>query len=330
MRKEVQVYLLHFTSPLHLGNARSDYGSSLKTLASDGLYAALTACLAKYGRTIPANGELGCTISSLFPFYQAEHGEPIFLFPKPLATKISDNVKATEVKVLKQVKWLDKESFCAILQGNTLPADTTHIYGNYLSSRKIEKNFMISQVVQHVMVKSRSPQSGDIEAPQPFYMDRILFSSESGLYFMVEGDTTRLEEALALLAMEGIGTDRNVGNGFFEYEKRILSLEIPDSANHILSLSSFIPTDENELITSLKGRRVAYELERRGGWICDAGVTLRRNVIHLFAAGSVFYVENVSGISVMGKIVDLRPADSSCSHPVWRNGKTLCLPLKIV
>ena len=75
-------YLLHFTAPLHLGNSRDDYGVSLQTLGSDGLYAALTATLSTMGVAIPDDGDLGCTVSSLFPFYQKhEDDEPMLFFP---------------------------------------------------------------------------------------------------------------------------------------------------------------------------------------------------------------------------------------------------------
>ena len=51
-KKQFTVYRLHFTSPLHIGDAREDYGISLKTLSSDTLYAALTATLAKMGESL--------------------------------------------------------------------------------------------------------------------------------------------------------------------------------------------------------------------------------------------------------------------------------------
>ena len=37
------IYKLHFTTPVHLGDMRDDYGISLKAMASDTMYAALIA-----------------------------------------------------------------------------------------------------------------------------------------------------------------------------------------------------------------------------------------------------------------------------------------------
>ena len=64
--RQYTAYLLHFPGPLHIGDVRDDYGVSLKTISSDTMYAAITATLAKIGETIPEDGNLGCTISSLF------------------------------------------------------------------------------------------------------------------------------------------------------------------------------------------------------------------------------------------------------------------------
>lgn len=68
---EFKIYKLHFTTPLHLGDARDDYSISLRSISSDTMYAALTSCMAKLGKENDIkNGDLNCSISSLFPFYQ--------------------------------------------------------------------------------------------------------------------------------------------------------------------------------------------------------------------------------------------------------------------
>lgn len=155
-------------------------------------------------------------------------------------------------------------------------------------------------------------------------MDRVCFEGDSGLFFIAEGDTTMIDKALPLLALEGIGTDRNVGNGFFEYDRDILSVSLPHDAEYGLSLSTFIP-ESKEQLTTLLSNHSSYELQRRGGWITTAPYnSIRKNVIYAFAAGSVFY-----GIqSGAGRIVDLAP-QGLVKHPIWRCGKALVLPIKM-
>lgn len=327
-----KIYKLHFTSPLHIGDARDDYSVSLKTIASDTMYAALTSCLAKLGKDIPNNGDLGCTISSLFPFYQREKGtDAILFFPKPLKQNLPTLNDLTKAKSVKKVSWLDKTYFEKIINGEQLFAnegDVNNVKGDFLTNNSMfDEKFISSQVFPRVTVS----RDGSEDA-KPFYMDRIFFKDYSGLYFMAEGDTSNIKLALNLLQTEGIGTDRNVGNGYFEYEDESLELELPDNANCSLALSSFIPESKEQLTQLLDGDNVAYDFARRGGWITTPPHnTIRKNVIYAFTAASVF-VKQTSDVYILGRIVDLRPQldfDPKVKHPIWRCGKALFIPTKI-
>lgn len=326
------IYKLHFTSPLHIGGARDDYSVSLKTIASDTMYAALTSCLAKLGKEIPNNGDLGCTISSLFPFYQKEKGtDAILFFPKPLKQTLPALNDLTKAKSVKRVSWLDKSYFEKVINGEQLFAndsDVDNVKGDFLTSNSMfNEKFISSQVFPRVTVS----RDGSEDA-KPFYMDRIFFKDYSGLYFMVEGDTSKIESALNLLQTEGIGTDRNVGNGYFEYEDESLELELPDNANYSLALSSFIPESKEQLTELLDGDNIAYDFVRRGGWITTPPHnTIRKNVIYAFTVASVF-AKQISDVHAIGKIVDLKPDlefESKVDHPIWRCGKALFIPIKI-
>lgn len=306
-KKQFTVYRLHFTSPLHIGDVREDYGISLKTLSSDTLYAALTATLAKMGEKLPDDGDLGCVISSLFPYRKdTRDADPTYYFPKPLGVKYPKDLKPEDFKKAKKMQWLDLQQFEKALNGQPVTVCNN-------------PDFIKSEVSERVSV-SRDYS----EDSKPFYMDRVYFEGESGLFFMAEGDTAAIDKALPLLAMEGIGTDRNVGNGFFEYEKGTLFIAVPHDEEYGISLSTFIP-ESKEQLTSLLSNHSSYELQRRGGWITTLPYNaIRKNVIYAFSAGSVF-----SSIqSGAGKIVDLAP-QGLVKHPIWRCGKTLVLPIKM-
>lgn len=330
--KELNVYKLHFTSPLHLGDARDDYGISLKTIASDTMYAALISCLAKMGEKIPEDGDLGCTISSLFPFYQKDNeARAELFFPKPLKQTLPTTAKAKEErKKVKKVAWLDAKYFSKVLNGGQLfeeDAVFDNIRGEYLTDSDIDKDFIVSQVSPRVTV-SRDGQ----EDAKPYYMDRIMFKGYSGLYFIADGNVELLEKALNLLQYEGIGTDRNVGNGYFEYEKDSIEVEIPDDADYAMSLSSFVPESKDQLQGMLNYSDIAYDFQRRGGWITTPPFnTLRKNVIYAFTAASVFKSECV-GLEAKGRVgIDLKPdiiSDDKLKH-VWRCGRALFLPFKV-
>jgi len=329
--KKFIIFKLHFTSPLHVGDMRDDYGVSLKTISSDTMYAALISCLAKAGYDIPDNGDLGCTISSLFPFYQKDpETAHVLFFPKPLRQTIPTSAMAVEQrKTIKKVAWLDTVYFSKSLCGDELFDDNTlasdAIKGEYVTQMPIDKDFISSQVSARVCVS----RDGQTDAT-PFYMDRVMFKDYSGLFFIACGDVKLLEKALDLLQFEGIGTDRNVGNGFFEYEKCLFEIDIPDASEYVMTLSSFIPESIDQMRSLLDSENVAYDFQRRGGWITTPpNTTLRKNVIYAFTSASVFKCR-CEGMETMGKVgVDLKPDLPSVTHPIWRCGRALFIPIKV-
>jgi len=335
----LKIYKLHFTAPLHISDPHEDLGSSQKTIQSDTLYAALMSCLAKSGESLPENGDLGFTVSSMFPYFQKDKDSaPVYFLPIPMLAKQAELADASMAKKVKKVQWVDSALFPKVLSGESLFDGTgkyiPYIQESYLTTCELpedingSKEFVRSEVSQRVTLQSRT---GDEDA-KPFYVDKILFRHHAGFYFMAEGDTTLLDKALQLLSMEGIGTDRNVGYGFFEYTIDSLSIDLPQSANHQLSLSILIPESENQLSRLMNSEQVAYDFVRRGGWITTYPyMTLRKNAIYGFLPGSVFHKEEDEAATVIGKIVDLKPvvADVEIVHPIWRNGKAIMLPINM-
>lgn len=330
MKTKFKVYKLHFTTPLHIGDERDDYSISLKTYQSDAMYAALTACLAKVGRQIPENGDLGFTISSLFPFYQKEEAsDPVYFFPKLLKQRLPDLKDLNNAKKIKKVGWIDVSLSEKMIHGELKMGDNIidNIQGDFLSTQKIDKDFISSQVAQRVTVSRDFSKDAE-----PFYMDRVYFKDNSGLFFIADGNIGLLEKALEVLKDEGIGTDRNIGNGFFTVSDDEIEINLPES-DYVSNLSMFCPESEEQLKEMLDDKHVAYDFTKRGGWITHAPHnTIRKNTIHMFTPASVFKVSNKrSGVDVVGKIVDLNPRYSypGIEHPVWRNGKSLIIPVKI-
>ena len=334
-----KIYKLHFTAPLHISDQHDDLGNSQKFIQSDTLYAALMACLAKKGESLPEDGDLGFTVSSLFPYFQKDkESTPVYFLPIPMRSKQADLADVTKAKQVKKVQWIDSNLYSSVLSGESLFDGTDsyipYIQESYLTTCELpedingSKDFVRSEVSQRVTLISRTGE----EDAKPFYVDKILFRYDAGLYFIVEGDTSLLEKALHLLSLEGIGTDRNVGYGFFEYTADSLSIDLPKEANHQLSLSLLIPESKEQLEMLLNSECVAYDFVRRGGWITTYPyMTLRKNAIYGFVPGSVFRKDEGESATVIGKIVDLKPetVDVEITHHVWRNGKAIMLPIKL-
>lgn len=326
---ELQLYKLHFTTPVHFGNNREDYGISLKTLQSDTLYSALMSCLAKVGYNIPADGDLGFVTSSLFPFYQKEQDtKTVYFIPKPLKQLLPKLNDVKEIKRVKKVSWIDLDYFQKVLNGKPLyetENDVKNIQGEFLTATEIKEDFISSQVMSRVTV-SRTSQ----EDAKPFYMDRVYFKYYSGLYFIAQcNDCVLLEKALNVLKDEGLGTDRNVGNGFFEWSKESVNLQFCES-DYSMALSSFIPESREQLESFIDGDNVAYDFIHRGGWITTPPYnTLRKNYIYAFLPGSVFKL-TVNSPQIHGAIKDLTPElPDEMNHHIWRSGKAIFIPIKI-
>lgn len=334
-----KIYKLHFTAPLHISDQHDDLGNSQKFIQSDTLYAALIACLAKKGESLPEDGDLGFTVSSLFPYFQKDkESTPVYFLPIPMQSKQTDLTDIINAKKVKKVQWIDSNLYSLVLSGESLFDGTDSyipcIQESYLTTYELPedingcKDFVWSEVSQRVTLVSRTGE----EDAKPFYVDKVLFRYEAGLYFIAEGDTALLDKALHLLSMEGIGTDRNVGYGFFEYTVDTLSIDLPKNANHQLSLSLFIPESKEQLEKLINSERVAYDFVRRGGWITTYPyMTLRKNAIYGFVPGSVFHKDEGKAATVIGKIVDLKPetVDVEITHHVWRNGKAIMLPINL-
>lgn len=330
-----KIFKLHFTSPLHIGDRHEDDGSSLKIIHSDTLYAALLACMAKTGQTIPDDGDLGFTVSSLFPYFQREKdSQPIYFLPMPMKAQPMEINDVSMAKKVKKVQWVDVAFYEKILSGVVFSEDDIpNIQETYLTNDQLpqddngSREFVRSEVSQRVVLDSRTGE----EDALPYYVDKILFKYESGLYFIAEGDTDLLEKALKILSVEGIGTDRNVGFGFFDYSIDELTIELPKQANHQVSLSLLIPESKEQLSKLMDSENIAYDFTRRGGWITTYPyTTLRKNAIYGFLPGSVFSLKDDDS-SVIGKIVNLKPeiGEMTPDHPIWRNGKAIMLPINL-
>jgi CRISPR type III-A-associated RAMP protein Csm4 len=152
-------------------------------------------------------------------------GGEVFFLPKPFVPYNAGDLTNIAKKV-KKARWLDTAYYSKVLRNEHLgllgesednKQGGAHLKGEYLTTRKIDADFLDSYTVPRIRVpRSGAENNGNTEI---FYMERLMFKEGSGLYFIADGDTTLLEKALELLQYDGIGTDRKRRTGTIPIQK---------------------------------------------------------------------------------------------------------------
>lgn len=331
MKKNYKVYKMNFVAPLHLSMGKNSYDVSSKRLHSDTIKSAVLSCAFSLGSEEEDIRKIlnECIFSSAFPYYGDE-----YFFPKPFVKlmAIKNLQEEKQGKVFKKIHYLGRNYFEMLLHGAAGEIDPAHLMdgGSCLSDHEEllqEKNLTIlkSSVNQRVTI---APDYS--EDATPFYSERLFFPEKGGLWFMVEfaekGIEKKLEGLLRLLGDNGIGTDRSVGNGFFKIEQDEITITTPSSASHQMNLSLFCPNKSELTKETLEDS--SWQLTKRGGYIAggsnEDNLSLRKRSIYMFEEGSVF-----KNVNLEGKVVDLRPKIQEVNHPIWRDGKSIFLPIQL-
>jgi CRISPR type III-A-associated RAMP protein Csm4 len=351
MTQTFTTYRLSFTAPLHIGDYKpNEYGSSERHIHSDTFIAALMAVRKVYDLDIPDDGKPGFVISSLFPYITGgtEESNVTYFFPKPITGIQVPEGRVKWVKKVKKVAWIDHTYLSKLLTGdmpNNFGSDNlSHIRGNFLSSvfenvNKKTKGDSVaygSEVLQRVNIpRLRSDAEGEDEN-QLFAIERVYFKENAGLYFLFDGNDQQkkwLEDGLNLLSMEGVGTDRNIGHGTFEWKTENISIEVPKTSSHVMVLGLFHPENQDTLKEQIDDKS-AWKLIKRGGWITDpAYQTIRKRSVYMFSEGSVFKRINAINGTMGLEAINLQPQKKKneypVEHPIWRCGRCLALPIKL-
>jgi len=171
-----------------------------------------------------------------------------------------------------------------------------------------------------------------------FHVGRVEFGDDAGLWFGVIwrdperpcGDVTFKEAfkiALKALSQSGIGGERSVGYGVFDYELMDeFNWPEPSPGKPALLLSRYNPRPD-ELPHVLRDAP-GYLLEEVRGWTFSPHGQFRRRSIVMLKEGSVIRPRN----GVMGHVVDVGPIHAEkkeplLPHPVWRYGLAALFPL---
>jgi CRISPR-associated protein Csm4 len=336
---------LRFLAPLHLGRGREELDKSELIYHSDSLKSAIYAVGISHFEEWQDAGRFfnGFRISSCFPYAADEFFLPRPKLPAKIEFKGVDvNESAKRAKNILFLSWKVFQEFVAQENGTinaseeNITSDHTFLCENPQTCRLTEENgnrrnisFISREVQQRVKVAREGKQKDSI----PFYIDRIRFHDACGLYFLVQFTDEKLKPqvltALKILGENGIGTDRTVGNGIFEFDEinGISNLEYmaSNNTNRHIPLGLFLPQEKEYKGIDLG--QSTWTLLKRGGYMGGSEVEnlihLRKKSIYMFGEGSVFYSRD----TLEGKFVDLKPDWDQPLHPVWRCGMPVIIKI---
>jgi CRISPR-associated protein Csm4 len=309
---EFDIIHMSFKSPLHLSRGKDLYATSDAVLHSDTIKSAIFAAALQSGDTFFKDKDKdffdSFWLSSAMPFCGQD-----YFFQRPLSWEWdSDN------KDLKKITYLNQKDFENALKNQTnLSLDYSKLsFWEKLQTQRVK--------IPHELEDSES---------QPFYLEKLYFKEGTGLYFIIQTDKTGEEKecflnnlmgVMRLLGDNGIGLQRNLGNGRFEAKREKLTIEVPSNPNAVVSFSLYCPQQKEIQENVLKNS--FYQLIKRGGWLSSPEnedfISFRKRSVHMFTEGSVFPFSN---LDVKGHVWDLKP-EKVDMHEVWRDGRSIFLP----
>ncbi len=335
------LYRLRFRSPLHIGERGVGLEETREYLPADTLFSAIcTAWRWLYGEQSLTHqlldpfvaGSPSFLLTSAFPFA----GDVLF-FPRPQGNW--DNVQAGNLadrKSIKRLRWLSQDIFRRWISGEQILLSDEQVI--------MDGSVWLEDADKKSLAKLIDPSTGDInlfrahnvprvtldritQASNIWFLRQVLFAKDSGLWLAIEyrdmGVRSQVEACLRLLGDCGLGGERNAGCGLFLLDPP-QDIDLPEvsDAGYGVTLAPLCPR-AHELPTLL-GSNTAYEVMARRGWVgSPEGGNLRRQVVYMFAEGSVFSTPTVSPV---GQLVNVKPAP--CPHDVWRYGYAYLLGVK--
>lgn len=277
-------------------------------------------------------------VSSAFPYVLDDHGLPIP--QRGFRIQVGDDRHAVKYrKRLARLRYLSLPLYERALKGEVLRLDPrqlshdgTMAYGRVPAAAEVDPRIKRA-TAQRVNINAGLLTGEGSYDPEPFFLEQVFPDAASGWYFLVEWDSSEAKDqrtvfqaCMRLLQDEGLGLAKSRGMGQFTFEERSLSLSVPETPTHQLTLSLYCPGPKE--LDAWMLEESAWSLLKRGGYIAvtdqpDA-MRLRKKSVFMLAEGSVFPAAH----SIMGRTVDLRPAktDTWEPHPIYREGRPICLP----
>ena len=335
MTKEFQIAKLYFYQPLALMSGKKDeFQNEVLSLASDTLKAAIISGLAKIDLDNVAELNEDLIVSSAYMFCNDR-----YFFPKPMTRlPVKDNFEVGLAKKIKKIAFVDLPLFEKIIHQAEFEISGKNLLhgGKFLVADNSDypQQLYAAQTEERVQIGNLNMFATE-DRPAPFYVSRTYFhhakntDEQVGLYFIYQTQhEDLLQKALEFLQDEGLGADKNVGNGRFTVAFDSLKLNIPDDANKQIILSKYVP-EQNNVQNGLLNDAY-YLLDRRNGYIAgtvsEAYAHWQKRSIFMLREASVFDKK----FELKGKnlVLSTEKSEKVLHHKVYRDGRPVSIPAK--
>ncbi|MDT3697231.1 MAG: type III-A CRISPR-associated RAMP protein Csm4 [Ignavibacterium sp.] len=278
--------------------------------------------------------EIPFKVSSIFPF-TIENGEKekiTYYLPKPITgvniRNAKDPEEMTYLKDFKRIRYINKKLFEGYLNGEI---DDNILLERFLrwqkeeikkeSERNIDvikdnrfdyKKSLSPSFILHNSIDRMSGSTLQIDGKGQLYWEEEfngfgnkLSSKQNvveGIYFLADGsDVSLIEGPLRLLSHIGIGGNKSIGKGSFDFVIEDFSFSVPANPNALVSLSLFQPSQVEIDLIKNNSVHLFYDLTTRIGKVGkDFNLEFNeKNPVICFTEGSSFFVSQ----SLYGRLV---------------------------
>lgn len=309
------IWRMSFSTPVHFGSCRG--GKSLNQteicLRSDTLFSALCLEAQKLGRLEELVGyarEGKLLLSDGLPWRRGE-----WYLPKPIVhlNPTGGTRQDGDRKAFSRLRYIPCNRFDEYLRG---------LSGANVDAAGMSVEFGLRQMT------TRASISG-LPETMPYDVEVFRFFPDCGLYCISEcqdqSQEALLEVLLQNLGHTGVGGKKSSGLGKFSTSREPVPESLINSLSDVeapfqMLLGTALPTAE-EMGSALEDG--FYSLIRRGGFVESESYSDRpakKRVTYAFAAGSC--LKKRFG----GELTDVRLGGA---HPVWRNGRTLFVGVRV-
>lgn len=280
------------------------------------------------------------TISSTMPFCETVKGNETIrhrFYPvpynisaqkdiSPKSDSKADKLEAHQIrKQVKKVKYLTEADFQKALDGKLkkedLLASATEEFQPSIASTVVTHNTIDRTQLSTLQKKdSEGNESGQLFHNEEFFVNMAgKPDARAGLFFLVKGNTEKIEAVMRYYRHKGIGANSSAGKGVFDCKiEDFTGFSAAPEGDALLNLSLYHPQQSEQTVFDFKSKKSAYLIETRGGKVGQHLVKQDKAKVPCIKEGSVLSViDDKAEQKKYGKI--LCENYPKIPHPIYRN-----------